>query len=566
MRVRSLSIVLVAAALGVSGNWLLAPSAQAAGGLIEDAVLRECIADAMYEHGIVGAPGSPDYDALLDEVLQADLDALAASSEVSLYCGAGINSLEGLQNYHGTQLVYLDVFDGGITDLSPLTTLTSLKVLGLGGNSISNISALSSLTNLEELRLHGNNITNVSALSSLTNLTDLALDWNGITDVSPLGTLTQLEILGLSDNDFTDVSALASLTQLNMLWLDFNSIDAASLATLSGLTNLETLLVRYTGLGDLSVLSGFTNLYYLNLEGNLVSDLGPLAGLTNLGELDLMRNDVSDLHPLESLTNLTQLNLRENHVSDLSLLAGLSQLEYLDIGYNDVTDLSPLAGLTNLQYLSIDSNNVTDLSALAGWTDPQTRYGLNASANHISDLSQIPRLCTKADGNEFWTGDDDVYCTLVVASFQTLTATAGAGSAVALPKVVGLVDDPVTWRVIQGQATLNGNGTITYSAPGTYILAFQDTPGAADRSRFMMLMDEAECALYGGSWEFTYTGECTMDATFAGIVTVTVTARTGPVVEVNTGGEASNAAMPAVAVLMVLAGVMVATRRVCAVR
>ena len=117
----------------------------------------------------------------------------------------GIRSLTGLE--YATNLTELDlggedfvngewVNSNDISNLSPLSNLTNLTGLILGGNSISDISALSNLTNLTVLDLGVNSISDVSALSSLTNLEGLYLGENSISDLSPLVANT-----GLSSGD-----------------------------------------------------------------------------------------------------------------------------------------------------------------------------------------------------------------------------------------------------------------------------------------------------------------------------------------------------------------------------
>ncbi|MCK5245318.1 leucine-rich repeat domain-containing protein, partial [Candidatus Bipolaricaulota bacterium] len=73
-----------------------------------------------------------------------------------------------------------------IVDISALSGLTDLDLLGLGGNQIVDISALSGLINLAELDLSHNQIVDISALSGLTNLDSLGLGSNQIVGIAPL--------------------------------------------------------------------------------------------------------------------------------------------------------------------------------------------------------------------------------------------------------------------------------------------------------------------------------------------------------------------------------------------
>ena len=151
----------------------------------------------------------------------------------------GIRDLTGLE--HARHLVSLnlgaeDVDDqtinsNTVSDLSPLSGLTELRVLILSDNNITDVSHLAKLTRLEGLSLWGNNITDVSPLAKLIQLEWLWLGSNTITDVSPLAKLLRLNNLGLGNNNISDVSTLVRLPQLALLILWQNPLSPASIDT-----------------------------------------------------------------------------------------------------------------------------------------------------------------------------------------------------------------------------------------------------------------------------------------------------------------------------------------------
>ena len=96
--------------------------------------------------------------------------------------------------------VKLNLSGERITDLSPLSGLTSLVSLFLWGNQITDVSPLAGLTSLEILIIFENKVTDVSSLAGLTSLRGLALWDNQITNVKPLADLASLEYLELSKN------------------------------------------------------------------------------------------------------------------------------------------------------------------------------------------------------------------------------------------------------------------------------------------------------------------------------------------------------------------------------
>ncbi|MBL7152547.1 MAG: leucine-rich repeat domain-containing protein, partial [Phycisphaerae bacterium] len=123
-----------------------------------------------------------------------------------------------------TALTSLDLGGNGLTDCSPLKPLTALKSLSLWNNKITDISPLNPLTALTSLYLAVNQITDISPLNPLTALTSLDLAVNQITDCSPLKPLTALTSLDLSQNNLTDISPLKPLTALTRLALHRNKI------------------------------------------------------------------------------------------------------------------------------------------------------------------------------------------------------------------------------------------------------------------------------------------------------------------------------------------------------
>ena len=149
---------------------------------------------------------------------------------------------------------------GEITDLTGIEYASNLSVLGLSG-SISDISPLSGLTQLRRLYLGGNNISDITPLSELKNLRNLYLGSNNISDISPLAELKELHWLKLQNNDISDISPLAKPTQIRWLWLSNNNIsDVAPLVKLA------------------SVIPSRNSLE-LRLDQNNISDISPFLAV-----------------------------------------------------------------------------------------------------------------------------------------------------------------------------------------------------------------------------------------------------------------------------------------------
>ncbi len=114
------------------------------------------------------------------------------------------------------------------TASQPLTALTALTSLDLGGNGLTDCSPLKPLTALKSLSLWNNKITDISPLNPLTALTSLDLSQNNLTDISPLKPLTALTRLALHRNKIKDLPEW--ITELGMEIYSDNSYHETGIA------------------------------------------------------------------------------------------------------------------------------------------------------------------------------------------------------------------------------------------------------------------------------------------------------------------------------------------------
>jgi hypothetical protein len=206
-----------------------------------------------------------------------------------------IASLNGLENC--TNIVYLSMGLQDVSNITPLASLTKLRVLWLDQNrKISDITPLSELTELKELNINSNLITDTSPLNNLMNLENLDLSYNPINDLSGLKFLTKLKILRLSDGSINDLSLLSNLNSLQEIYI---------------------------------------------IKSNL-EDISNLKDLTEIKTLELWLNKIHDISSLSDMKKLENIKLNENNISDITSLKNLSSLKYLDISNNQITDIKPL--------------------------------------------------------------------------------------------------------------------------------------------------------------------------------------------------------------------------------
>ena len=342
-----------------------------------------------------------------------------------------LNNLTGLEHAINLEDLFLGNV-GMVSDLNPISNLTSLRNLNVGGNQISDIRPLASLIHLAGLSLYDNSVADIAPLANLTNLTYLNLAHNGIETLEPLAGLIHL----LFDNRIKDIAPIANMTALTKLILSHNQVR--NLNPLANLTQLEELRLAGNTITNLTSLIELKDLKVLHLADNPIHDFSPLLELEGVEldiEIDLSRLDelnivieipdpnlkqairetlsvpdevplmrgqmlqltwlaasdrgITDLTGIEHAINLTGLGLFNNQVQDIAPLANLMNLWYLNLALNRVENLEPLAGLVRLETLDLWENQVKDITPIANLTNLRT---LILNFNQVSDLTALAKL------------------------------------------------------------------------------------------------------------------------------------------------------------------------------
>ena len=249
-----------------------------------------------------------------------------------------------------------------VSDIEPLSRLTSLKYLLLNGTQVSDIGALSHFTSLEMLDLENTQVSDIGPLSHLTSLEYLSLNGTQVLDIGPLSHLTSLHFLRLNGTQVSDIDLLSRLTSLQILSL--NGTQVLDIGPLSHLTSLKILDLGDTQVSDIGPLSRLTSLEYLGLGDTQVSDIGPLSHLTSLEMLDLENTQVSDIGPLSHFTSLKSLDLENTQVLDIGPLSHFTSLKSLDLENTQVSDIGLLSHLTSLERVYLSGTQVSDLEPL----------------------------------------------------------------------------------------------------------------------------------------------------------------------------------------------------------
>lgn len=309
----------------------------------------------------------------------------------------------------------LEIDGTGVSDLSPLSEMRTLRVLKIGQTAVLNLEALRTLQ-LEELTMGSNpRIESLEPLRGMP-LKVFAMDHCiGIADLSPL-TGMPLESISL-DGGLDKITSIEVLRGMPLRRANLDGLrELLSLEPIRGAPIEHLDIKQCSKITDISMLAGMP-LKSLEIGTLLATDLGVLRGkeleilnvsmpLEDIGFLrhltvrDLAfrnANKIPSLDHVRSQRNLTTLRVlgtqhERGKITDLSPLRGLP-LRNVEFGNLPITDLTPLSGL-NLATASLHLPEATDFRVLADMKElrslkisgPVTDLSFLANKEGLTDL------------------------------------------------------------------------------------------------------------------------------------------------------------------------------------
>ena len=144
-----------------------------------------------------------------------------------------LTSLEGLENckaleylnISGSFRIDADNNETGITDISPLAGLTSLKTLYMRNGMVSSLEPLSRLDSLEYLDATYNALRHLPNMSRMTGLATLIVRFNNILDLDGLAMQRTVRVLDVRDNFIRDISVILLMSKLETVYVDGNPVQ-----------------------------------------------------------------------------------------------------------------------------------------------------------------------------------------------------------------------------------------------------------------------------------------------------------------------------------------------------
>lgn len=252
--------------------------------------------------------------------------------------------------------------------------ILEIKELNLNDKELYEISDLKKFKNLEKLEMCDNYLTDLSPISNLTSLKALYASndpfksdsdkakrkgKNIIRDMSFVRKLRKLTIISFNDTNMSDISFLKMLPNLEHVWLYSNPIS--DITPIGALKKLKKVYFYDCDITDISVCRKLPQLEGIAINCNMVKDLSPLEGCKRLSYLDAHNNMISDVTPISGLTKMIYLTLEGNKLTDVSCLADMQELRHLTLGDNSgLKDYSVVFKLKALKTLDIEYLNISE--------------------------------------------------------------------------------------------------------------------------------------------------------------------------------------------------------------
>ena len=264
-----------------------------------------------------------------------------------------------------TNLVSLQIRNTSVSadDLKLIGSLPNLQNLTLSGCGLSTASGLESATSLVYLDLSQNTIRDLTPIQSITGLQTLIMHHNALNDLAALSNLENLKMLDVGYNllaSITPVFNCASLVNLNA---EKNTLT--SLAGIEKLSSLQVLNLAGNTLSDLSPVAGCVNMSDLNVSENFLTDITSLSVLNQLQTLNFSRNSVTQLPEFETTCALITIDGSHNQIASLDALKGLENLNNVFMDYNEeLESIEPLVGCPRIIQVKVYGTKVAEVSAL----------------------------------------------------------------------------------------------------------------------------------------------------------------------------------------------------------
>lgn len=260
------------------------------------------------------------------------------------------------------------LFEYWVIDAQRLTGFRGLRSLSFPPPVVVDLTPFSTLVTLRALLLDCTRVDDLSPLAEMSRLTSLDLRTERLSDLRPLQRLRGLQSLHLDRSPPKEeidqlLEHLPGLENLSLVFAD----KLEELPAIQHCPELRSLCIARCAVRDLSPIRTASKLEFLEIGSGKLHDLSPLSGHTSLAWLDLSGSEhIKDYAPLRNVPHLISLRLGKINVRRLDqVVRACPNLEAVTISSRDTKDVSALARLEHLQSLWFNSH-VKNLQWLAG--------------------------------------------------------------------------------------------------------------------------------------------------------------------------------------------------------
>lgn len=178
-------------------------------------------------------------------------------------------------------------------ELILLKHFKNLKYLSLAGiKDFDDLSPVSSVNTLRELNLANTNVSDISFLRPLNNLRTLTISLTPVQDISVLPELSALTVLDISDTNITDWQPMSHCKKLKELYI--RNCKNVDIDVISSLAKLKVLNINNVVFDNFIFLEKLSQLEFISFGGaklgmpyntNMSNDYTPLKKLPKLEQI-----------------------------------------------------------------------------------------------------------------------------------------------------------------------------------------------------------------------------------------------------------------------------------------
>lgn len=249
-----------------------------------------------------------------------------------------IASLEDLEAMPNLETLYL--YNQQLSEIEALRG-RNLSMIGIGNNPLTDLSPLSGMTSVQSLNLCNLLVGNLESLRELTGLKSLNISGTQVNDLGPVENLPieQMNLFYIPLENYSRLTRMPALKEVTI-----NKLTPELLLTFSDVSHLNTLTVTHANgvpLEDVQILQKLEHLYYY-ADSSYSVDADVRLNFPEMKWLDVKNIRLPSLQILSGLSNLETLLIYSSEIEDYSGLEELGKLKTIHCSANQTEKIRRL--------------------------------------------------------------------------------------------------------------------------------------------------------------------------------------------------------------------------------